>query len=413
MKNKVFSIVLSAVVAFGLWLYVITVVSPGSENTYYNIPVVLQNENVLKDRGLMITSDLPAVTLTLSGTRTDLNKLDENNINILVNAAAIEAAGVHQLNYTVLYPGSVSGNAITREWQSTNVITVKVENRVTKSVDVVVDYMGTSVPTGFIADKENAIMDYETVEVTGPESVVDKITQARIRVDLTNKNASVMGQFVYELCDANNEPVDAELITTNVEAVNLTVKIQRVKEIALKLNPIFGGGVTEQNCSIVIEPQTIRVSGSEALLENLNELILDTIALAEIMEDQTLTIPIILPEGVTNETGVEEAVVKITFQDLKSKKLTVTNIQAINVPAGMTADIYTKQLSITVRGPSKQINSIKADDVKVTVDFTGVQPGENKLKGIASFESAYSSVGVVEIIEVTANLQEISRTVEE
>ena len=118
MKNKVFSVVLSVVVAFGLWLYVITVVSPGSENTYYNIPVVLQNENVLKDRGLMITSELPAVTLTLSGTRTDLNKLDENNINILVNAAAIEAAGNHQLNYTVLYPGSVSSNAITRKWQS-------------------------------------------------------------------------------------------------------------------------------------------------------------------------------------------------------------------------------------------------------------------------------------------------------
>ena len=41
MKNRFGSILLSIVIAFGLWLYVITYVSPNSEETYYNIPVVL------------------------------------------------------------------------------------------------------------------------------------------------------------------------------------------------------------------------------------------------------------------------------------------------------------------------------------------------------------------------------------
>ena len=40
MRNKILSGLLSLVIAFGLWLYVITYVSPGSEETYYNIPVV-------------------------------------------------------------------------------------------------------------------------------------------------------------------------------------------------------------------------------------------------------------------------------------------------------------------------------------------------------------------------------------
>lgn len=412
MKNKVFSIVLSVVVAFGLWLYVVMVVSPGSENTYYNIPVVLQNENVLKDRGLMITSELPAVTLTLSGNRTDLNKLDENNINILVNAASIEAAGTHQLNYSVSYPGSVPNSAITRVGQSTNMITVRVEKRVTKSVDVIIDYVG-SLPDGFIADKDNAIMSMETIEVSGPESLVNKITQARIQVDLTNRNMSVMGQFDYELCDINNKPVDTRLITANAETVSLTVKIQRVKEIALKVNTVYGGGATDQNCSVVVEPNTIRVSGSDAQLENLNELILDTINLAEILTDGTLTLPIALPEGVTNETGVTQAVVTITFKDLAVKKLNVTNIQAINVPAGMKADIYAQAREITVRGPSALIDKITAKDVTVTVDFAGLQPGQYVMRGNASFSSAYSSVGVVEAIEVKADLLDAAKTQEE
>jgi hypothetical protein len=374
--------------------------------------VVLQNENVLKDRGLMITSELPAITLTLSGNRTDLNKLDENNINILVNAASIEAAGTHQLNYSVSYPGSVPNSAITRVGQSTNMITVRVEKRITKSVDVVIDYVG-SLPDGFIADKDNAIMSLETIEVSGPESLVNKITQAKIQVDLSNRNMSVMGQFDYELCDASNKAVDTRLITVNAETVSLTVKIQRVKEIALKVNTVYGGGATEQNCSVVVEPQTIRVSGSDAQLENLNELILDTINLAEILTDGTLTIPIVLPEGVTNETGVKEAVITITFKDLAVKKLNVTNIQAINVPAGMKADIYAQAREITVRGPSALIDQITAQDVTVTVDFTGLQPGQYVMRGNASFSSVYSSVGVVEAIEVKADLLNAIQTQEE
>ena len=44
MKNKILAALLSVAVAFGLWLYVITVVNPESEKTYYEIPVVLQNK---------------------------------------------------------------------------------------------------------------------------------------------------------------------------------------------------------------------------------------------------------------------------------------------------------------------------------------------------------------------------------
>ena len=71
MKNKILSILLAAVIAFGMWLYVITVEQPESEETYYDIPVVLQNETILAERGLMIVSERPTVTLQLSSTRTN------------------------------------------------------------------------------------------------------------------------------------------------------------------------------------------------------------------------------------------------------------------------------------------------------------------------------------------------------
>ena len=44
------TLLLSVAIAFGLWLYVITVEQPESQKTYYDIPVVLQNESILAER---------------------------------------------------------------------------------------------------------------------------------------------------------------------------------------------------------------------------------------------------------------------------------------------------------------------------------------------------------------------------
>ena len=405
MKNKILSIVLSAVVAFGLWLYVVTVVSPGSEATYYNVPVVLQNENVLQERGLMITSDLPTVNLDLSGNRTDLNKLDSKNINILVNVASIEAAGTHQLNYSVAYPGTVNGNDITRTGQSTNVVTLTVEKRITKNVDVVAEYIG-SVPEGFIADKENAVLDYQTVEVSGPESVVEKIAQARIQVDLTDKNVTVAGQYIYDLCDAEGNPVDVQRVTTNVEAVNLTVKVKRVKELTLAVETAYGGGATENNSTVTISHKSIYVSGSDALLEDLDVLKLGTVNLGEILEDTTLTFPITLPEGVTNESGITEVTVEVKFADLKVKTLNISNIQAVHIPEGMEVDMITQTLEITVRGPSLLIDAITEKDITVTVDFTNAQAGTATMRAQVEFGSNFTDAGTVGSYVVSATLKD-------
>ena len=88
MKSNFVRLALAVLISFALWLYVISVVSPESEETFYDIPVSYQND-ILEERGLMIVSETPTVTLKLKGNRSDLNELNANNITILVDLAAI------------------------------------------------------------------------------------------------------------------------------------------------------------------------------------------------------------------------------------------------------------------------------------------------------------------------------------
>ena len=286
MRNKVLSGLLALVISFGLWLYVITYVSYNDENTFYNIPVVFEGEAVLHDRGLMLSGkEDTTITLVLSGSRSDLAKVDSSNITVKASLAGIYGPGENiELNYNISYPGDVPSNAFVEESRNPENVRVSVEKLVSnKEIPVVVKYNGTSVPEGFLCDKENAVLDNHVVLISGPGSVADLISQAIIEVDLTDQRESISQDYRFTLCDAEGNPVDAEAITVNTEQVHLDLKIRRVKDVALKVNVIYGGGVAETNVSVTLDTDTIRLSGGEAVLEELgDELLLGTINLAEL-----------------------------------------------------------------------------------------------------------------------------------
>ena len=405
MKNKLLTILLSVAIAVGMWVYVITVEQPESEETYYDIPVILQNESILAERGLMIVSERPTVTLQLSSTRTNLNQLNESNINVIANVNSVVTPGTHELTYSVSYPGNIPSGTITRRNSRPDMITLKVENRITKPVPVVPVYSG-SVPEGMLADKENALLDYTTIEVAGPASVVEQITQAVIAVDLQDKTETIAQEFVYTLCDDAGEPVNSQWVTTNAEVVNLTLQIKRVKEIKLKVTVIPGGGASEQTTAVDIQPSVIRISGSDALLEKLDVLDLGTINLGELTSDTVLSMPIILPEGITNETGITEATVEVKFPNLRTATMIVDNIQMINVPEGMEAELVTQQLEVKLRGPASLMEVITEDNVIITVDLVTGQIGTDKYTAQVTVQSSFAGVGAMNSYTVMVTLTE-------
>ena len=408
MKSKFLTILMSVGLALGLWLFVITVEQPESEKTYYDIPVVLQNESILAERGLMITSEWPTVTLTLSSTRTNLNQLNETNINVIANANSIVTPGTHELTYNVSYPGNIPAGSITRQSSRPDMVTLKVENKIVKQVPVVPVYAG-SVPEGLLADKENVVLDNAFIEVSGPESVMEKITQAMIFVDLEGKTQTIVEECTYSLCDEAGEPVDAQGVTTNVEVVNLTLAIQRVKEVTLTVTVVDGGGATAQTSTIDVQPKTIRISGSEALLEGLDELNLGTINLGEIAEDKRLSLAITLPEGITNETGINEATVEVKFPNLKTTGMSITKIDLINIPEGMEAELVTQMLEVKLRGPKNLIDSIAAENVTVLVDLENAELGTDKYPVLINVGSAFNGVGALNSYTVMVTLTEAAR----
>lgn len=407
-RNKIYSMILSVVAAFGLWLFVVNNVSSEMDATFNNIPVVREGESVLKERNLMVTSiSHESVSLNLFGTRDDLNKVDSSNTSVKVDLSNIQEPGEKiPLTYVPSYPVDISVGDLEVLEKVPAEIYVSVDYRRSFEVPVQVKWTGTR-SENYIYDTENYTLDNTVVLITGPAAVADQISQALIEVDLTNRTESISESFRYTLCDVVGNPVDAQRIITNVEEIRLDAQIQRIREVDLVAEILYGGGATKDNTVVKLSPETIRVSGGEAVLAELGETFtVCTINLAEIERStKDLKYTIALPEGVTNQTGVSEVTVSVAFAGLKSREFTIENFEMVNVPEGMTAEIINANLTIKVRGPEAELQELKERDITAVVDFSNAEVGTATYKANITFGEKFPNVGALKTNSVSATVQ--------
>lgn len=376
MKSKVLTALLAFGIAFGLWLYVITVERTQIEYTFYNVPVVLDGESVLEDRGLMITSDTDrTVNLTLSGNRSDLNKLKSSDITVLVDLTRIYEAGEKNLSYAVSFPGNVQDNAIEIVSRQPDTISLTVAQWATKEIPVQIAVTGTPAP-GYKVDDANKSANPKSVAISGPKELIDQIAMGKVMVSMTDAKESYEQRQKLTLCDAQGNPVDEDLSNVYVENHMILVKIPVLmeKEISLRLPIIPGGGLTESDVTVDMTFDKIIVTGSPAVVSELEDTIvleaIDLKTITEGFEKEKYRIP--LKEGVKSQQGnVVEVSLTLPNRDFRNMEIPVTQFEAINVPNGYEASFSAHSMDVTLRGKSASLSRLEVTDIRVIVDLAG------------------------------------------
>jgi YbbR domain-containing protein len=220
-------------------------------------------------------------------------------------------------------------------------------------------------------DPEEIMLDREKVTITGPKVVVDQITQARIEVNLNNQTQTISENYRYTLCNDKNEPVDAAQIQVNAAEVNVTVKIQRIKVLELKVEiDTQGSNISEDVLHKVFSQKTIQVAGSEYALANLGDtLTLGKVTISEIINTSTFVFDMPeLPEMVQNLTPTEQVTVTITFPGMSYTQWSVNAFTLINVPEGTAPKVGTTAILLTLFGPEEQIALLRQEDTVFEIE---------------------------------------------
>ena len=400
MTRQIVNIVIAFVVAFGLWVYVVTVVGPEYEDTFTDVPVTFIGEPA---DGLEVHNKQGhKVTLKLSGNRSDLNKLSVSNISVTVDLSQISQPGNRGYRYEVSFPGNVPHNAVIVQSQEPASIMLSVGRVIEKNVPFRVQYNGPT-PDGYVKILDPELED---VFVRGPEEIVSQIEYAGVTVlSEVIPDGDITGTYGYKFYDKNDQEVKVDDTVTPVaeeRKVMVTYPIRATKKIALSITPKYGGGITESNASYTISPREITVQGMPSDLKKLDTLDLGVIDFSILKKDETINISIEdkLAEISKNlkVEGQTEAEVKVTLPELEPRTFYLSQFKEINKPDNVNCEIKVESVRVTVRGSEMDLNALDVSKIQIVVDYTGIRPAEypQEWKATAIINQDGINVAVIE-----------------
>ena len=398
LDSKLLYALLAIVISIALWFYVAAVENNDDDITIKGVPVTFVNEEVLEERGMMISDGgNQTATLKLTGPMTELAKLDQEKekINLTIDVSKITSPGEQTMAFDLDLPSVYESSVTIQEWNPRN-ITFTVSRHIRKEIKVEGKF------TGKLAEdymRDDFVISPGKIEISGIESEVNRVSHALVTVGgETEFDTTFRGEMGFELIDFQGNVLTDVDVSCPVETVSVTLPIIKTADIPLEVKWIAGGGVTdvEKYVDYSITPSVITVAGAEEDLEPLKEILLGEIDLSTVIGRQTFEFEIPLASELDNLSGTTKATVDVRIYGLSNKIMEVDNIQLENVPEGFAAESVTKTLQVLVRGPEEDLDLILPINLRVVADLSRVDAAEGRYTvPVKVYLDGTNDVGVV------------------
>ena len=404
-RRNSFYLVISILVALGIWVYVDITQDITASKEVSNIPVEFQGEDTtLAERGLMLLPDSETtIDLKLEGAKSILAQLDTAKLRVQADLSAVTETGIQTVPCRVIYPEYKFSSRLTATTPTNSFnITIDVGELYSREVEIHCDIQGT-VAEGYIAGEPQ--FTPEKLELRGPQEEVDAVSYAKVSLNIENATETVDQALPYVLYNEAGEPISGGDIHAVQDEIRVVLPVDVVKELPLEIDFQEFPGLSKNNVSYRIEPASIVVSGEASLLNDVDRLVLDSFDLSQLGGNEVYHYVIQLPEGCTNLSGVTRATLTISFIDLVQDTRTATEFQAENVPEGKSVTILTDELTVRIQGTAADVAAVHDRDITVRADLQEVSAASGTYTVPAEILiSTGGDVGVVGTYQVTVIL---------
>lgn len=393
LDNKKFNLILSFVLAFALWFYVVGQMNPTTKKTYRNVPIMLTNEQTLSDNGLAIlrVSD-DTMRVTVSARRDVISKLSSADIVATVDLTDA-AEGKNTLPIDMKIPENVEIDN-----QSINDIDITVEERVTKTKDVVVGYTGD--PSEGM-EPSTIKVDPESVQVSGAKSLVDRISHVKAVVKAEDVSEE-LSSFTSGLTPVSSGDAEVQNISTSENKCKITSILYPVKTVkyVVPIKDNSNDGLTRTTSY----QDSIAIKGPAGLLNGIEELSAEELDITGIAENQKIKTLPLLPTDIqlAGRSKAPTVTVKVSKTKKKQDKaksvkaftFTEDDVEIINDQTGAYS-AEKESLEVQVTGTEEQLSAISTSAIRLYVDAEGHEEKQINLPIRAECSTAYSAIDVI------------------
>lgn len=375
LKNNYLLFAFALVISLVIWIYM-SFASPNTDTTFTigDVPVQIELSEEAQKMGLKVFGlTEPKASVTVSGNRTVLGLVNENDLLVTAAAGSINSAGNYSLPITATKRSSRGNYQITNTSPTT--------------INVTVDYLKDSefqLQEGIIFYVDDGYygtvsLPYTVVNVSGPQSEVLKVKKAVAKATISGKLTStreVDARIV--LYDENNNEVPQDLLNLSVETMKATVTVLPEKKVPVEpgyVNKPSGLKLSDEMVSVT--PSELLIAGPEENLSKITSVYTDTIDFSKIKNEKIDfdDLPIIIPEGCKNISNYPTAKVSLDLSSFASKVFKVDKFEVVGLSSQYTAEVTSKSINVTVIGPAADIEKLDSSKITAVID-TSTSPGK-------------------------------------
>lgn len=362
---------ISVILAFILWFYVMTVESPINQEVFRGIPVEVllpAGSELSLYSGYNVTVDV-----TVSGKKSDLNQISADSFKATADASSYTQAGKYSVPVDIEVPGGFS-----LVEKSISLLSVYLDAKATASVPVQIkipEYvLADGLEFGGDSDIEKSVTE---VFLSGPKTILDTVETALVTIPpLGNVSSTVRASGNVTLIGADGEPVSNPYVSMDTSTVDVRIPVFMTKNIALKVD-FKNKLLNSSNSKVEISPSTVKVRGKVETVSVLEDQVISTIDEKSLTSDK-LSIPLTLPEGMSCVDGTETVDVTIEHIGTGTKVLSVGDIK-VNNPADLEYTLSLDTVNVTLRGKNDHLSKITAEDLSLTVDLSEIKAGAGSI----------------------------------
>lgn len=366
------TLILSLALSVAVWISAVNAADPVKQQSFPR-PVTIERKGL--DPSLVISGDVPTqVSVTISAPTSIWERMTSDRAPV---HAWIDLSGLGPGTHSVLVkvqtqPQYRPSNLVSQSPQS---VSITLEKLVSQEFPVSLNLRGEPA-VGFQAGTPK--LSQESVIVTGPESRVLQVKEARVSLDLTQVSDSINRAVDVQVLDAYEAQVSGVSFTP--KQINITQPITQrggYRNVVVKVASSGQVASGYRLTNISVSPPTVTVFSSNPQLVNRLPGYVETspLDLTGVKDDFDKPLPLNLPNGV-EVVGDQTVLVQVGVTAIEgSVTLSGLRIQVTGVDAEFEARFSPGTVDVIISGPVPLLDRLEETDVRVVIDLTEVGEG--------------------------------------
>lgn len=296
--------------AFFMWIYVMAEVDPIILKDYNQIPVKIDNINILQENDMVLypEPDLNA-KIILRGRRSLIKSIQKNDLHINTNLKSPKI-GTNKLELELDVPGNISYTIMPSS------INLNIEESIYTKKDITIKPINNS-----NADLQVDKINYspKSTFIEGPKSLVENVDKLICKVDLKNKSKNFNSKAQIIPVDKNGKTVEGVNIKDQYTYVD--IGFTKTKKVPLILNLKGEIGEEYKLLGYELSSKEINITGKIGEIERVKDIYTQEIDISNLKENKNVNLNINIPQNINGD--IKSVNVSFKVAKLISKNLTI------------------------------------------------------------------------------------------